>query len=203
MKKILVILAGFMISCTSQATNTESNTETGVESDQIQMKKSQNKVIKKSIEKTDGKTLVKEYNEEGELTKMTLPIEISTDQDVVIFTFDNGKLSSYKVSAKVPEMLDMTEIEIDKNKNEFILRQEWGGEVYTFNEFGISKITKGGMNGKTTYSYKYDDKGLLLEIVSKSTTTYTYDVMSQDWTKRTGTDNKGNKIVTTRTVEYW
>ncbi|MEE1202815.1 MAG: hypothetical protein UHN59_00790 [Bacteroidales bacterium] len=203
MKKILVILAGFMISCTSQATNTESNTETGVESDQIQMKKSQNKVIKKSIEKTDGKTLVKEYNEEGELTKMTLPIEISTDQDVVIFTFDNGKLSSYKVNAKVPEMLDMTEIEIDKNKNEFILRQEWGGEVYTFNEFGISKITKGGMNGKTTYSYKYDDKGLLLEIVSKSTTTYTYDVMSQDWTKRTGTDNKGNKTVTTRTVEYW
>ena len=203
MKKILVILAGFMISCTSQATNTESNTETGVESDQIQMKKSQNKVIKKSIEKTDGKTLVKEYNEEGELTKMTLPIEISTDQDVVIFTFDNGKLSSYKVNAKVPEMLDMTEIEIDKNKNEFILRQEWGGEVYTFNEFGISKITKGGMNGKTTYSYKYDDKGLLLEIVSKSITTYTYDVMSQDWTKRTGTDNKGNKTVTTRTVEYW
>lgn len=200
MKKILVILAGFMISCTSQATNTESNTETGVEKEQVQEPK---KVIKKSVEKTDGKTLVKEYNEEGELTKMTLPIEISTDQDVVIFTFDNGKLSSYKVNAKVPEMLDMTEIEMDKTKNEVRFISEWSGEIYTFNEFGISKITKGGMNGETTYSYKYDDKGLLLEIISKSTTTYTYDVMSQDWTKRTGTDNKGNKTVTTRTVEYW
>ncbi|MEE1097353.1 MAG: hypothetical protein U0K83_03385 [Bacteroidales bacterium] len=38
---------------------------------------------------------------------------------------------------------------------------------------------------------------------NKITTTYTYDVMSQDWTKRTGTDNWGNKTVTTRTVEYW
>lgn len=61
---------------------------------------------------------------------------------------------------------------------------------------------------------EYNNDGLLVNKVeiseyyvegysSEETTTYTYDVMSQDWTKRTGTDNSGNKTVTTRTVEYW
>lgn len=200
MKKIYLILAGLMISCGSQTTNTETNTQTGVETEQIQEQK---KVIKKEIEKTNGETLIKEYNEQGKLIKMSLPISLATSEDVVILNFNNGMLSSYKVNTPVPEMLDMTEIEMDKNNNKISFISEWGGEIYTFNEFGISKVTKGGMNGETTYSYKYDDKGLLLEIVSKSSITYTYDIMSQDWTQRVGTGTKGEKTITTRTVEYW
>ncbi len=207
MKKILVILAGFMISCTSQATNTESNTETGVESDQIQMKKSQNKVIKKSIEKTGNATLITEYDQQGKLIKLT--DKETANGNSIEFTLKNGKILSAKTSG--PFFSDGWIIE---QKNTAIYYNEgWEIEV-ELNEFGYKKEDYRGDFSGPTFNYEYNKDGLLVKMVEieedhyagssiKTTTTYTYDVMSQDWTKRTGTDNKGNKTVTTRTVEYW
>ena len=90
-----------------------------------------------------------------------------------------------------------------------------------FSEFGYKKDSSGDEGASGSSNYEYNKDGLLVrrvdiyeeysyddypEISTEKTITkytYTYDVMSQDWTKRTATDNKGNKIVTTRTVEYW
>ena len=71
MKKISLILAGILFSCSLQAVNDESNIGNGVESDQIQMKKRSKKVIKKSIERTEGAILIKEYDQRGNLIKIT------------------------------------------------------------------------------------------------------------------------------------
>ena len=206
MKKILVILAGFMISCTSQATNTEINTETGVASDQIQMKKSKNKVIKKSIEKTGEETLTTEYDQQGNIIKIMY--SNCSDCPFKEFSLKNGKI----ISAK---RFDNTfpAPEIDKQKNIAIF-DENDILTFEFNNYGIKKYNHRYVDAEHTISYEYNNEGLLVNKVDiwesyfeddseKTTTTYTYDVMSQDWTKRTGTDNKGNKTVTTRTVEYW
>ena len=206
MKKFLVILAGFMISCSLQATNTESNTEIGVASDQIQMKKSKNKVIKKSIEKTGEETLTTEYDQQGNIIKIMY--SNCSDCPFKEFLLKNGKI----ISAK---RLDNTfpTPEIDKQKNIAIF-DENDILTFEFNEYGIKKYNCQYIDAEHSISYEHNNEGLLVNKVDiwknnfedyseKTTTTYTYDVMSQDWTKRTGTDNKGNKIVTTRTVEYW
>jgi hypothetical protein len=83
-----------------------------------------------------------------------------------------------------------------------------------FNEFGYKKEVSVAEDGEITETYEYNKDGLLVKGVRiskdyfegtsyKATITYTYDVMSQDWTKRTATFNDGDKYVTTRTVEYW
>ena len=69
MKKISLILAGILFSCSLQAVNDESNTGNGVESDQIQMRKRSNGVIKKSIERTEGATVITEYDQQGNIIK--------------------------------------------------------------------------------------------------------------------------------------
>ncbi|MBO5839145.1 MAG: hypothetical protein J6R06_05680 [Bacteroidales bacterium] len=221
MKKILVILAGFMISCTSQATNTESNTETGVESDQIQMKKSQNKVIKKSIEKTENNILIKEYDKQGNLIKIT-------DKNIyngnsVEFTLRDGKILSAKGGNE-----DYCEASVNKQKNTATYCFEGGGAEVEFNEFGYSKIEN--LEWGSEDIYEYNEAGLLVRIIGsyegfgsdefvdcKNETTFSYDVNNQDWTKRTETytssciSNKTKKTkvmdtstsTTTRTVEYW
>lgn len=214
MKKILVILAGFMISCTSQATNTESNTETGVESEQVQIKKSSKKVIKKSIEREGDATLVTEYDQQGNIIKITE--SYCSDCPAMEFTLKNGKIVSAKGGNKW-----YCEASVNKQKNTATYCLETSETEVEFNEFGYKKAVSAGDEGESTETYEYNKDGLLVRIVDiyeeysyddypevrteKTITkyTYTYDVMSQDWTKRTATDNKGNKIVTTRTVEYW
>ena len=206
MKKFLVILAGFMISCSLQATNTESNTEIGVASDQIQMKKSQNKAIKKSIEKTGEETLTTEYDQQGNIIKIMY--SNCSDCPFKEFSLKNGKIISAKRSDNT-----FPAPEIDKQKNIAIF-DENDILTFEFNEYGIKKYNCQYIDAEHSISYEYNNDGLLVNKVEiwknnfedsseKTTTTYTYDVMSQDWTKRTGTDNKGNKTVTTRTVEYW
>ena len=70
------------------------------------------------------------------------------------------------------------------------------------------------MDARQGISYEYNEEGLLVKEVeiwqdyiedstNKTATTYTYDVMNQNWKKRTATDNQGNETVTTRTIEYW
>ena len=214
MKKILVILAGFMISCTSQATNTESNTETGVESDQIQMKKSQNKVIKKSIEKTGNATLITEYDQQGNIIKIRN--SYCSDCPFVEFTLKNGKIVSAKGGNKW-----YCEASVNKQNNTAKYCVEGGAVEVEFNEFGYKKEEFNFEEENCVVSNEYNKDGLLVNTISVCQEillgdyeetdgeqitmkfTYTYDVMSQDWTKRTRTDNKGNKTVTTRTVEYW
>lgn len=207
MKRVTLILLGFMllISCgknNSLATNTESNTETAVETEQ----EIQKKVIKKSIEKTGEETLTTEYVQQSNI----IEIRYSNCSDCPFkeFTLKDGKI----ISAK---RLDNTfpTPEIDKQKNIAIFNEN---DILTFefNEYGIKKYNCQYIDAEHSISYEYNNDGLLVNKVEiwknnfedsseKTTTTYTYDVMSQDWTKRTGTDNKGNKIVTTRTVEYW
>ena len=207
MKKILVILAGFMISCTSQATNTESNTETGVESEQVQIKKSSKKVIKKSIEREGDATLVTEYDQQGNIIKITE--SYCSDCPAMEFTLKNGKIVSAKGGNKW-----YCEASVNKQKNTATYCLETSETEVEFNEFGYKKEVSTAEDGERTETYEYNKDGLLVKgvIISKDyfegtsykeTITYTYDVMSQDWTKRTATFNDGDKYVTTRTVEYW
>ena len=213
MKKILVILAGFMISCTSQATNTESNTETGVESDQIQMKKSQNKVIKKSIEKTGNATLITEYDQQGNIIKIRDSYYYTENYypdgyPTVEFTLRDGKILSAKTSGS-----GFYNVGVNKQENSAYYSDGGCDIEVKFNEFGYKEEVYECQDGGETINHEYNKDGLLVKRIYeaggewmtsiKTTTTYTYDVMSQDWTKRTGTDNEGNKTVTTRTVEYW
>lgn len=207
MKKISIILAGLMISCSLQAANTESNTETGVESEQVQIKKSSKKVIKKSIERTGDATLVTEYDQQGNIIKIT--DSYCSDCPAVEFTLKNGKIVSAKGGNKW-----YCEASVNKQKNTATYCSDGSETEVEFNEFGYKKAVSAGEVGESTETYEYNKDGLLVKVVrlfeddfegttTKTTITYTYDVMSQDWTKRTGTDNQGEKTVTTRTVEYW
>ncbi|MBQ1191943.1 MAG: hypothetical protein IIX43_06690 [Bacteroidales bacterium] len=207
MKKFSIILAGLMISCSLQAANTESNTETGVESEQVQIKKSSKKVIKKSIERAGDATLVTEYDQQGNIIKITE--QYCSDCPAVEFTLKNGKIVSAKGGNKW-----YCEASVNKQKNTATYCSDGSETEVEFNEFGYKKAVSVGEDGKSTDTYEYNKDGLLVKGVRisedyiegnsyKATITYTYDVMSQDWTKRTETFNDGDKYVTTRTVEYW
>ena len=228
MKKISLILAGILFSCSLQAVNNESNTENGVESDQIQMKKPAKKVIKKSIERTEGaivmssydintkettieraedKILIKEYDQQGNLIKITE--KECADCKALEFTFKDGKI----ISAKDEFDFGTTPV-IDKQKNIVTIVHNSEFSTFEFNEFGIKKYSISYIDYKISRSYEYNEEGLLVKKVeisqdfveessTKTTSTYTYDVMNQNWKKRTETDDRGYKTVTTRTVEYW
>ena len=206
MKKISLILAGILFSCSLQAVNNESNIGNGVESDQIQMRKRSNGVIKKSIEKTGDEILIKEYDQQGKLIKITE--KACPDCKALEFTFKDGKIVS---ATKFDGLCSLLSVNKQKNSATYDCNSE---RVYEFNEFGIKKYSDSGFEDGVSYSYEYNEEGLLLKRVeiyhdfvsessSKGTTTYTYDVMNQNWKKRTGKGNGGYEIVTTRTVEYW
>ena len=214
MKKISLILAGILFSCSLQAVNNESNTETGVESDQIQMRKPAKKAIKKSIERTGEATLITEYDQQGNIIKIR--DSYCSYCPSVEFTFKDGKIVSAKGGNKL-----YCEASVNKQNNTATYCVEGGAVEVEFSEFGYKKDSSGDEGASGSSNYEYNKDGLLVrrvdiyeeysyddypEISTEKTITkytYTYDVMSQDWTKRTATDNKGNKIVTTRTVEYW
>lgn len=206
MKKISLILAGILFSCSLQAVNDESNNGKGVESDQIQMRKRSNGVIKKSIEKSESNILIKEYDQQGKLIKITE--KACPDCKALEFTFKDGKIVS---ATKFDGLCSLLSVNKQKNSVTYDCNSE---RVYEFNEFGIKKYSDSGFEDGVSHSYEYNEEGLLLKRVeiyhdyvsessSKGTTTYTYDVMNQNWKKRTETDDQGNKTVTTRTVEYW
>lgn len=206
MKKISLILAGILFSCSLQAVNDESNIGKGVESDQIQMRKPSKKVIKKSIERTGDEILIKEYDQQGNLIKITE--KACPDCKALEFTFKDGKIVS---ATKFDGLCSLLSVNKQKNSATYDCNSE---RVYEFNEFGIKKYSDSGFEDGVSYSYEYNEEGLLLKRVeiyhyyvsessSKGTSTYTYDVMNQNWKKRTETDYRGNKTVTTRTVEYW
>ncbi|MEE0936920.1 MAG: WD40 repeat domain-containing protein, partial [Bacteroidales bacterium] len=192
----------------------DSKPENGVETEQAQIEKPAKKVIKKSIEKTrddnlikDDEILIKEYDQQGNIIKIT-DIYCS-DCPVLEFTFKDGKIFSAKGGNE-----GYCEASVNKQKNTATYCLEGGTTEVEFNEFGYKKAVFAYEEGEGTGTYEYNKDGLLVKVVrifeddfegtsSKTTTTYTYDVMSQDWTKRTGKDNKGYKTVTTRTVEYW
>lgn len=206
MKKISLILAGILFSCSLQAVNDESNTENGVESDQIQMRKRSNGVIKKSIERTGDEILIKEYDQQGNLIKITE--KACPDCKALEFTFKDGKIVS---ATKFDGLCSLLSVNKQKNSVTYDCNSE---RVYEFNEFGIKKYTDSGFEDGVSHSYEYNEEGLLLKRVEiyhdfvsessmKGTTTYTYDVMNRNWKKRTGKGNGGYETVTTRTVEYW
>ena len=206
MKKISLILAGILFSCSLQAVNDESNTESGVESDQIQMRKRSNGVIKKSIEKTGDEILIKEYDQQGNLIKITE--KACPDCKALEFTFKDGKIVS---ATKFDGLCSLLSVNKQKNSATYDCNSE---RVYEFNEFGIKKYSDSDFELGISRSYEYNEDGLLVKKVeisqdnvegssTKTTATYTYDVMNQNWKKRTETDDQGNKTVTTRTVEYW
>ena len=194
--------------------NEDSKPENGVETDQAQIEEPAKKVIKKSIEKTrddnpikDDEILIKEYDQQGNIIKIT-DIYCS-DCPALEFTFKDGKIFSAKGGNE-----GYCEASVNKQKNTATYCLEGGTTEVEFNEFGYKKAVFAYEEGEGTGTYEYNKDGLLVKVVrifeddfegtsSKTTTTYTYDVMSQDWTKRTGKDNKGYKTVTTRTVEYW
>ncbi len=210
MKKISLILAGILFSCSLQAVNDENNTGNGVESDQIQMRKRSNGVIKKSIERTEGeilmssydintkettieraedKILIKEYDQQGKLIKITE--KACPDCKALEFTFKDGKIVS---ATKFDGLCSLLSVNKQKNSATYDCNSE---RVYEFNEFGIKKYSDSGFEDGVSHSYEYNEEGLLLKRVeiyhdyvsessSKGTTTYTYDVMNQNWKKRTG-----------------
>lgn len=207
MKKISLILAGILFSCSLQAVNDESNIGKGVESDQIQMRKPAKKVIKKSIEKTGDEILITEYDQQGNLIKITE--KTCPDCKALEFNLKDGKI----ISAKDEFDFGTTPV-IDKQKNIVTIVHNSEFSTFEFNEFGIKKYSISYIDYKISRSYKYNEEGLLVKKVeisqdfveessTQTTSTYTYDVMNQNWKKRTETDNQGNKTVTTRTVEYW
>lgn len=206
MKKISLILAGILFSCSLQAVNDESNIGNGVESDQIQMRKRSNGVIKKSIERTGDEILIKEYDQQGNLIKITE--KACPDCKALEFTFKDGKIVS---ATKFNGLCSLLSVNKQKNSATYDCNSE---RVYEFNEFGIKKYSDSGFEDGVSHSYEYNEEGLLLKRVEiyhdfvsessmKGTTTYTYDVMNRNWKKRTGKGNGGYETVTTRTVEYW
>ena len=206
MKKISLILAGILFSCSLQAVNNESNIGNGVESDQIQMKKRSNGVIKKSIEKTGDEILIKEYDQQGNLIKITE--KACPDCKALEFTLKDGKIVS---ATKFDGLCSLLSVNKQKNSATYDCNSE---RVYEFNEFGIKKYSDSDFELGISHSYEYNEDGLLVKKVeisqdfvegssTKTTATYTYDVMNQNWKKRTETDDRGYETVTTRTVEYW
>ena len=220
MKKISLILAGILFSCSLQAVNDESNIGKGVESDQIQMRKPAKKVIKKSTEKSESKILIKEYDQQGKLIKIT--DKYIDDVDYLEFTLRDGKILSAKASGS-----SYSDASVDKQNN--TATYYTGSEIrIEFNKFGYSKIED--LDWASEDTYEYNEAGLLVRIIGsyegfgsdefvdcKRETTFSYDVNNQDWTKRTETytssciSNKTKKAkvmdrstsTTTRTVEYW
>ncbi|MEE0976249.1 MAG: WD40 repeat domain-containing protein, partial [Bacteroidales bacterium] len=185
---------------------TESKSENGVETEQTQIEKPAKKIIKKSIEKTEEEILIKEYDQQGKLIKITE--KACPDCKAREFNFKDGKIIS---ATEFDGLCSLLSVNKQKNSVTYDCNSE---RVYEFNEFGIKKYSDSGFEEGVVYSYEYNKDGLLVKRVvtyedyvegtsNKTTTTYTYDVMSQDWKKRTGTDDQGNKTVTTRTVEYW
>ena len=165
-----------------------------------------NRVVKKSTEKTGDETLITEYDQQGNIIKIRH--SHCSDCSFVEFKLKNGKILATKVGdGSYDDSL------VDKQEN--TARHHLYGTTYvTFNEFGYKEIFTGDGAYTTTINYEYNEDGLLVKSVvidedraegtsEKTTITYTYDMMSQDWTKRTGTDNNGKQTVTTRTVEYW
>ena len=204
MKKISLILAGILFSCSLQAVNDESNTETGVESDQIQMRKPSKKVIKKSTERTGESTVITEYDPQGNIIKIIENYSLTIE-----FTFKDGKIDSIKASGDY-----VYDPGVNKQDNTAYYSDGGCDIKIKFDELGYKEEEYLCQDGGWENFYEYNKDGLLVKKVTKSedayagsstktTTTYTYDVMSQDWKKRTETDNQGNKTVTTRTVEYW
>ena len=207
MKKISLILAGILFSCSLQAVNNESNNGNGVESDQIQMRKPSKKVIKKSIERTGEATVITEYDPQGNIIKI---IEnYSSYSPTIEFTFKDGKIDSIKASGDY-----VYDTGVNKQDNTAYYSDGGCDIKIKFDELGYKEKKYECQDDGSTNFYEYNKDGLLEKVVctyssvwapkpTKTTSTYTYDVMSQDWKKRTETDNKGNKTVTTRTVEYW
>ncbi|MBO5839113.1 MAG: hypothetical protein J6R06_05515 [Bacteroidales bacterium] len=204
MKKISLILAGILFSCSLQAVNDESNIGNGVESDQIQMRKRSNGVIKKSIEKTGEATVITEYDPQGNIIKIIENYSLTIE-----FTFKDGKIDSIKASGDY-----VYDPGVNKQDNTAYYSDGGCDIKIKFDELGYKEEEYLCQDGGWENFYEYNKDGLLVKKVTKSedayagsstktTTTYTYDVMSQDWKKRTETDNQGNKTVTTRTVEYW
>jgi YD repeat-containing protein len=187
--------------------NEDSKPETGVETDQAQIEEPSKKVIKKSIERTRDDILIKEYDQQGNLIKITK--RYTNDKSSLEFTLRDGKILSVKGGD-----FDIASPSVNKQEN---TANYWWGGLETdgkFNEFGLKEEIAYHDGGSWSFSYEYNEDGLLVKeefidhdawesTLTKTTTTYTYDVMSQDWKKRTGTDDQGNKTVTTRTVEYW
>ena len=200
-------MAGILFSCSLQAVNDESNIGNGVESDQIQMRKPAKKVIKKSIEKTGEATLITEYDPQGNIIKIRN--SYCSDCPFVEFTFKDGKIDSIKASGDY-----VYDPGVNKQDNTAYYSDGGCDIKIKFDKLGCKEETYECQDGGWENFYEYNKDGLLVKVVctsssvwepkpTKTTTTYTYDVMSQDWTKRTGKDNQGNKTVTTRTVEYW
>ena len=186
---------------------TENKPENGVETEQTQIEEPAKKIIKKSIEKTGDEILITEYDQQGNIIKITT--KSCPNCTNLEFNFKNGKITSAKTKSEL-----CPGNEIDSQNNIVMLYCDGSGQTFEFNEFGIKKTNESWFEGGVVYSYEYNKDGLLVKRVvtdedyvegtsNKTTITYTYDVMSQDWKKRTGTDDQGNKTVTTRTVEYW
>ena len=152
MKKISLILAGILFSCSLQAVNDECNTENGVESDQIQMKKRSNGVIKKSIEKTGEEILIKEYDQQGNIIKITR----SNCPDCGSFEFNlkDGKI----ISAKDEFDFGTTPV-IDKQKNIVTIVHNSEFSTFEFNEFGIKKYSVSDFELEFSHSYEYNKDG--------------------------------------------
>ncbi|MBO7180979.1 MAG: hypothetical protein J6V51_05545, partial [Bacteroidales bacterium] len=185
----------------------DSKPENGVETDQAQIEEPSKKVIKKSIEKSESKILIKEYDQQGKLIKIT--DKYIDDVDYMEFTLRDGKILSAKASGS-----SYSDASVNKQNNTAYYSDVACDIKIKFDELGYKEEKYECQDGGWENFYEYNKDGLLEKEVctsssvwepkrTKTTTTYTYDVMSQDWTKRTGTDNKGNKTVTTRTVEYW
>ncbi|MEE1093459.1 MAG: hypothetical protein U0L08_00840, partial [Bacteroidales bacterium] len=200
--------------------NEDSKPEIGVETEQAQIEKPAKKVIKKSIEKTESKILIKEYDQQGKLIKMT---KRDTDLESSIeFSFKDGTIASAKASGS-----SYSDASVDKQNNTATY-YNWSEIRIGFNKFGYSKIEN--LEWGSEDIYEYNEAGLLVRIIGsyegfgsdefvacENETTFSYDVNNQDWTKRTETQTsscisnktKKKKVMgtststTTRTVEYW
>ena len=186
---------------------TENKPKNDVETEQTQIEEPAKKIVKKSIEKSESKIIIKEYDQQGKLIKIT--DKYIDDVDYLEFTLRDGKILSAKASGS-----SYSDASVDKQDNTAYYSDVACDIKIKFDELGYKEETYECQDGGWKNFYEYNKDGLLEKEVctsssvwepkpTKTTTTYTYDVMSQDWTKRTGKDNKGNKTVTTRTVEYW
>lgn len=207
MRKLGLICGLFIFSMVLMTSCGKSSNEKVTEETSVQVEEPVNKVIKKETEKTGDETLIKEYDEQGNLIKITQ--KACLDCSTYEFDFKDGKVISAKTTSELCGSKS-----INKQKNIVVFNCDSAGEVFGFNEFGINKQETQYFDALSSCSYEYNENGFLVKSVSvtedglegtstKMTISYTYDVMNQDWTTRTGSDEQGNEIVTTRTVEYW